>query len=83
LLLVLMLLLLMLRRHGERVERDLLLLSHRLVVVLTLRGLWRVADGGAMAPKLWQGGRALEALEVKGGLYLLLLWEATCLRFLS
>ena len=73
----------MLGWHGKGVERDLLLLGHRLVVVLTLRGgVLRVADGGTMAPKLWQGGRTLEALEVKRGQDLLLLWEATCLRFL-
>jgi hypothetical protein len=36
-----------------------------------------------MAPKLWQGGRSLEALEVERGLnMLLLLGEAACLRFL-
>ena len=51
--------------HGNRVESYLLLLRHRLVVVLALWFLCRVANGGAMAPKLRQGGRTLEALEVE------------------
>ena len=51
--------------HGKRVESNLLLLRHRLVVVLALWVLCRVADGGTMAPKLWQRGRTLEALEVE------------------
>ena len=69
--------------HGKWVESYLFLLGHRLVMVLTLWVLCRVANGGAMAPKLRQGGRTLEALEVERGLnVLLLLWEAACLRFL-